>query len=186
MMPTVTSCQDLNPQLCNCGVWPESRFSAQRNGELDADRASTGAEEMANFEGSARQAEKQLDRPAALVGVGSRWARASASLLRVRRSLPSSILTCASRTGLPNGCAKGGSGSARARVVGSDWTPVLGWTADEGLGCDLCARVSAATSSHQCGKKPVEPKPPTFRVLPCANGARYKYSTSGVYWPVLN
>src|SRR5690242_18455176 len=43
----------LDPQLCNCGVWPERHFSAERNGDLDADRVSTGAEEMANFEGSA-------------------------------------------------------------------------------------------------------------------------------------
>jgi hypothetical protein len=108
----------LDPQLCNCGVWPERHFSAQRNGDLDADRVSTSAEEMANFEGLLDIAEKQLDRPAALVGVGNRWAGASASLLRVRRSLPPSILTCTSRTGLRTGCAKGGSGSARARVVG--------------------------------------------------------------------
>jgi hypothetical protein len=43
----------LDPQVCHWGVWPERHFSAQRNGDLDADRVSTGAEEMANFEVSA-------------------------------------------------------------------------------------------------------------------------------------
>jgi hypothetical protein len=42
----------LDPQLCHCGVWRERHCSTQRNGDLDADRVSTRAEEMANFEGS--------------------------------------------------------------------------------------------------------------------------------------
>jgi hypothetical protein len=47
----------VDPQLCNCGVWPERHFSARRNGDLDAN-VSTDAEVMANFEGSAWQSEK--------------------------------------------------------------------------------------------------------------------------------
>src|SRR5690242_10492857 len=107
MMPTVTSWQDLihNSAIVACGLRGISRQSAtaiwMRTASPPVPR------KWRILRGLLDIAEKQLDRPAALVGVGNRWARAWASLLRVRRSLPRSILTCTSRTGLPNGLREG-------------------------------------------------------------------------------
>jgi len=148
-MPTVTSCQDLihSSAIVVCGLRGISRHSApaiwMRTAFPPVPR------KWRILRGLLDVAEKQLDRPAALVGVGNRWAGASASLLRVRRSLPPSIFTCTSRTGLPNGLREGGSGSARARVVGSGWTPVLVWTADERLGCAEGRPASLAKNSRR-------------------------------------